>query len=129
MIFKSILYILAVFSLICLKVRSLDVLSDIAAPMAKDVQEAYPQLAKALQSWLPLFKTSRFLCGAVCVYIAAGKAKILKGRYFDCEQDIEQVVTNGQGEIIEKDLYRMKIDFLGGLPNDGGLAKDMVLEK
>jgi hypothetical protein len=97
--------------------------------MAKDVEEAYPHLAKALQAWLPLFKTSRFLCGAVSVYIAAGKAKILKGRYFDCEQDIEQVIKNGQGEIIEKDLYRMKIEFLGGLPNDGGIAKDMVLEK
>jgi hypothetical protein len=81
----------------------------------------------ARKAWLPHFKTSRFLCGATCVFIASGKAKVLKGRYFDCEQDIEQVVSAGE-EIIEKDLYRMKIDFLGGLPNDGGIAKDMRLK-
>jgi hypothetical protein len=96
--------------------------------MDPDVVAAYPHRAKALKSWLPLFKTSRFLCGATCVYIASGKAKILKGRYFDCEQDIQQVVSGG-AEIIDKDLYRMKIEFLGGLPNDGGIAKDMVIEK
>ena len=97
--------------------------------MDADVAEAYPQLVKAINSWIPLFKTSRFLCGATCVYIASGKAKVLKGRYFDCEQDIEQVVTTGQEEIPKKDLYRMRIEFLGGLPNDGGVAKDMILEK
>jgi hypothetical protein len=73
---------------------------------------------------LPKFKTSRFLCGATCVYIASGKAKVLKGRYFDCEQDIEQVVA-GESEILDQNLYRLKISFLGGLPNDGGIAKDM----
>jgi hypothetical protein len=82
-------------------------------------------MVEAMKNWLPLFKTSRFLCGATCVYIASGKAKILKGRYFDCEQDIETVVAAGKSEIIDKDLYRMKIQFLGGLPNDGGIAKDM----
>ena len=96
--------------------------------MDPDVAAAYPHLVKALEKWVPLFKTSRFLCGATCVYIASGKAKVLKGRYFDCEQDIEHVVTQGQKEIIEKDLYRMKIEFLGGLPNDGGMAKDMTFD-
>ena len=95
------------------------------APMAADVVAAYPQRAAALKEWLPLFKTSRFLCGATMVYIASGKAKVLKGRYFDCEQDIEQVVAAGPSEIIDKDLYRLQIPFLGGLANDGGIAKDM----
>jgi hypothetical protein len=84
-------------------------------------------MMEAGKAWVKLFKTSRFLCGATCVYIASGKAKILKGRYFDCEQDIEHVVSTGKEEILEKDLYRMKIDFLGGLPNDGGIAKDLKL--
>jgi hypothetical protein len=84
-------------------------------------------MAKAIEAWFPLFKTSRFLCGATCLFIASGKAKILKGRYFDCEQDIETVVAQPE-EILKKDLYRMKIEFLGGLPNDGGIAKDMVFE-
>jgi hypothetical protein len=100
----------------------------IIAPFDPDVAAAYPQMVKALQAWLPFFKTSRFLCGATCVYIASGKAKILKGRYFDCEQDIETVVSH-PSEIIDEDLYRMKIQFLGGLPNDGGVAKDMKLEE
>ena len=86
-------------------------------------------MVEAIKNWLPLFKTSRFLCGATCVYIASGKAKILKGRYFDCEQDIEAVVAAGKSEIIDKDLYRMKIEFLGGLPNDGGIAKDMEIKE
>jgi hypothetical protein len=99
------------------------------APIAEDVQKAYPKMVEAMKNWLPLFKTSRFLCGATCVYIASGKAKILKGRYFDCEQDIEAVVAGGKSEIIDKDLYRMKIEFLGGLPNDGGIAKDMEIKE
>ena len=74
-----------------------------SAPIATDVQAAYPQMTKAIQAWFPLFKTSRFLCGATCVYIASCKAKILKGRYFDCEQDIEGVVS-APSEIIKKDL-------------------------
>jgi hypothetical protein len=35
------------------------------------------------------------------------------------------VVSAGAEEIIGKDLYHMKIDFMGGLPNDGGIAKDL----
>jgi hypothetical protein len=93
--------------------------------MAPDVAAAYPDRVEALKAWLPLFKTSRFLCGATMVYLASGKGKVLKGRYFDCEQDIEQVVAAGASEIIDKDLYRLQIPFLGGLPNDGGIARDM----
>jgi hypothetical protein len=86
------------------------------------VAEKYPERVKARNAWLPLFKTSRFLCGATCVYIASGKAKALKGRYFDVEQDIAQVVANPE-EIIENNLYRLKVEFQGGLPNDGNAAK------
>jgi hypothetical protein len=92
-----------------------------------DVAKAYPNILAGRKAWLPNFKTSRFLCGATCVFIATGKAKLLKGRYFDCEQDIGHVLSEGKEEIIEKDLYRMKIDFLGGLPNDGGIAKDLKI--
>jgi NAD(P)-dependent dehydrogenase (short-subunit alcohol dehydrogenase family) len=95
-------------------------------PWPKDVQEAYPERWKAMQDWLPKFGTSRFLCASTCLYIASGKAKALKGRYFDCEQDIETVCKNAS-EIQEKDLYRLKVDFLGGLPNDGGIAKDLEM--
>jgi len=96
--------------------------------MAPDVQATYPHLATAMKEWLKLFKTSRFLCAATCVYIASGKAKALKGRYFDCEQDIETVL-NAPKEITEKDLYRLKVEFLGSLPNDGGIAGDMGISR
>jgi hypothetical protein len=92
------------------------------------VEAAYPEMLQAMKEWLPNFKTSRFLCGATCVYLASGKGKALKGRYFDCEQDIEAVI-NAPQEIKDKDLYRMKIEFLGGLPNDGGIAKDANISR
>jgi hypothetical protein len=57
------------------------------------------------------------------VYLASGKAKVLKGRYFDCEQDIGTVVAGGK-EVLEEDLYSLRVRFLGGLANDGGIAKD-----
>ena len=88
-----------------------------------DVAAKYPEKVKMRDDWLPKFVTSRFLCGATCVYIASGKAKVLKGRYFDCEQDIGQVVAGGQ-EVQDDDLYTLRVKFLGGLPNDGGIAKD-----
>ena len=44
------------------------------------------------------------------------------------QQDIEYVVSQGAKEIEEQDLYRMKIDFLGGLPNDGGPAGELKLD-
>jgi hypothetical protein len=70
-----------------------------------------------------LFKVSLDVPGQTCVYIASGRAKhALKGKYFDCEQNIQTVVDNAS-EIVEKDLYELKVDFLGGLPNDGGTAK------
>lgn len=90
--------------------------------------KTYPSLVAARNAWLPMFQTSRFLCGATCVYIASGKAKVLKGRYFDVQQDIEYVCSKGAKEIEEQDLYRMKVDFLGGLPNDGGPAGELKLE-
>src|ERR1700722_4938038 len=124
MIFKSTLFTPVVSSLTCLKVCAFLAIL-ISAAIQPDVAAAYPGMVKAIEAWFPKFKTSRFLCGATCVYIASGKAKVLKGRYFDCEQDIETVVSAGPSEIIDKDLYRMKIEFLGGLPNDGGIAKDM----
>ena len=52
-------------------------------------------MQETIESWLPSFKTSRFLCVATGVYIASGKAEALKGRYFDCKQNIEQVVAAG----------------------------------
>lgn len=74
--------------------------------MTPDVQEPYFSFGCALKAWLLNFKISHFLCSATCVYIESGKAKISKGRHFDCKQDIEAAVKAGPSEIIEKDLLR-----------------------
>lgn len=94
----------------------------IVGAIPPDVAEVYPERVKARNQILPKMIVSRFLCGATCVYIASGKAKVLKGRYFDCEQDIGYVVSHPE-EIVEEDLYRLGVRFLGGLPNDGGIVK------
>jgi hypothetical protein len=53
----------------------------------------------------------------------------LKGKYFDVEQDVGTVVAAGVEEIRgTKQLYELKVEFLGGLPNDGGNLKDDALQ-
>jgi hypothetical protein len=51
---------------------------------------------------------------------------VLRGKYFDCEQDIATVI--GAGEEGLKELYELKVEFLGGLPNDGGTASAVNIE-
>ena len=62
--------------------------------------------------------------------MACGEAKeVLKGKYFDCEQDIGMVGAAGREEIRgPKQLYELKVEFLGGLPNDGGTVPDDALQ-
>lgn len=52
---------------------------------------------------------------------------MLRGKYFDCEQDIATVVSAGEQGLLE-DLYELKVEFLGGLPNDGGTASAVNIE-
>src|SRR5271169_5072780 len=92
-------------------------------PLDEDVAAEFPSIAAGFEDFQKMFKVSLDVPGQTCVYIASGKAKhALKGKYFDCEQNIQTVVDNAS-EIVEKDLYELKVDFLGGLPNDGGTAK------
>lgn len=53
------------------------------------------------------------LCAWTCVYLATGKAAdYLRGRYIDVENDIEDLVN--QGEIVQKKgLYDLTIRKLG----------------
>jgi hypothetical protein len=82
----------------------------------------YPELLKTWEHWYTEFKTPASVPGQTAVYLATGAAKeVLRGRYFDCEQDIDFVVRQGR-EVIEKDdLYDLKVEFIG-LKNDGGSA-------
>ncbi|KAM5360114.1 hypothetical protein ACJZ2D_013973 [Fusarium nematophilum] len=96
--------------------------------LASDVAEAYPKVAAAYKSFGAQFKCEPALCGQTCVFLAAGRGTALKGRYFDCEQDIGYVASMGN-HIRERGLYELKVDFLGGLPNDGGTVPDAGMKE
>jgi hypothetical protein len=92
-------------------------------PLDKDVVEEFPAIAAGFEDFQNSFHMDLDVPGQTCVYLAAGKAKhVLKGKYWDCEQDI-QVVVDHASEVKEYELYELKVEFLGGLPNDGGTAK------
>jgi len=98
-------------------------------PLTQDVIDEFPGVAEIFEEFQKTFRTSLDVPAQTCVYIATGKAKdALKGKYFDCEQNIQTVVDHAD-EIKEKDLYELKVEFLGGLPNDGGTSKFQVGDK
>ena len=91
--------------------------------------EDFPGVATMFEKFQDLFRMNLDVPGQTCVYLATGKAKhVLKGKYFDCEQNIQTVVDHAE-EIPKKDLYELKVEFLGGLPNDGGTAKLEIGDK
>jgi len=93
------------------------------------VAEDFPTVAEVFEKFQDMFKVQLDVPGQTCVYLATGKAKhVLKGKYFDCEQNIQTVVDHAD-EIVKEDLYEMKVQFLGGLPNDGGTAKFVIEDK
>ncbi|EXJ80941.1 hypothetical protein A1O3_07229 [Capronia epimyces CBS 606.96] len=88
------------------------------------VAEEYPHLATDRPKWLKNFRTSVDLCAAVCVFLATGRVKdSLRGRYIDCEHDLEAFLSpEAAAEIGKNNLHILKVDFLWGLPNDGGTS-------
>jgi hypothetical protein len=96
-------------------------------PVHADVAERYPVMAAKWRSFHKLFKVLPSVCGQTCAFISTGKAKVLAGKYFDCEQDISTVVAAGKEGL--QGLYDLKVEFLGGLPNDGGTALAIEVKK
>ena len=91
--------------------------------------EDFPGVATMFEKFQDLFRMNLDVPGQTCVYLATGRAKhVLKGKYFDCEQNIQTVVDHAE-EVPKNDLYELKVEFLGGLPNDGGTAKLEIGEK
>lgn len=78
----------------------------------------YPQLSMHGTDFKGLFKDPPELCGATCAYLATGKAKEIRGMYFDCRQDIERVCAVGREKLQEDVLYTLKVDFLDGYKNE-----------
>lgn len=98
-------------------------------PLDPDVATEFPGIAAMFEQFQTSFRTSLDVPGQTCVYIATGKAKqALKGKYFDCEQNIQTVVDNAS-EIAEHNLYELKVEFLGGLLNDGGTSKFQMQDR
>lgn len=95
-------------------------------PIDSDVAELYPDIVEAYAKFADNFRCKPALCGQTCVFLAAGKGKVLKGKYFDCEQDVGYVASMAE-EIQSKSLYELNVQFLGGLPNDGGTAKTSAM--
>ena len=81
----------------------------------------YPQVADAIKESLKGFKDSPYLNGMVCVALATGIAKdALKGRYFDAQQDLQDVISQADAITADPELYALHTKFLGSLRNDGG---------
>ncbi|EXJ76398.1 uncharacterized protein A1O5_00906 [Cladophialophora psammophila CBS 110553] len=98
--------------------------TEMTVPPDPDIEEKYPEFGVKWRQFHQLFKVSPALCGQTCAFLSAGKAKLLRGKYFDCEQDIGTVLAVGEQGL--KGLYDLKVEFLGGLPNDGGTALAVV---
>jgi NAD(P)-dependent dehydrogenase (short-subunit alcohol dehydrogenase family) len=95
---------------------------------ADDVREKYPEIVAWYQEFQKRFIDSGYLCGQTCAFIAAGRALPLRGKYFDVEQDISKVLEYAP-EFAKKGLYDLKVEFAGGLLNDGGTTADTMSQK
>lgn len=83
-----------------------------------DVLERYPNLRESAKEFETMFKDSPTLCGSTCAYICTGQARALRGLYFDCRQDIQRVCNAGRDELMKKQLYTLKVEFLPGYENE-----------
>ncbi|KAK4180939.1 hypothetical protein QBC36DRAFT_2362 [Triangularia setosa] len=87
---------------------------------AESVSNLPPQAQSKFVNALDIYDDSPYLNGMVCVALATGLGKeVLRGRYFDVGQDLEDVLA--QGEVLKgnPDLYGLHTSFLGGLKNGG----------
>lgn len=69
---------------------------------------------------LDIYNDSPYLNGMVCVALAAGVGKkLLRGRYIDVGQDLEDILAQPEALTENPDLYMLHTSFLGGLKNGG----------
>ncbi len=95
------------------------VLTDMGAKAhAPDVLAKYPDMFEKREEIKKLFKDPATLCGQTCAYLATGKAKELRGMYFDCRQDIEVVCGYGRERLEKEGMNNLKVDFCEGYANE-----------
>ncbi|KAM5520510.1 hypothetical protein FOXYSP1_14400 [Fusarium oxysporum f. sp. phaseoli] len=83
--------------------------------------EEFPQVIFRLAEWTKRFTGSPYLAGMSCVALATGIAKdALRGRYYDVEQDLEDVIA--QAALLKADplLHTLHISMLGSLEREEG---------
>ncbi|KAK6384486.1 hypothetical protein LTS17_002049 [Exophiala oligosperma] len=66
----------------------------------------------------PIFKDVPELCANTVTYLASGRAKALRGHYFDCRHDIERVCSFGHETLEKEGLYTLGVKFLPGYENE-----------
>ncbi|KAH0830901.1 hypothetical protein AYO21_11547 [Fonsecaea monophora] len=83
-----------------------------------EILEKYPSLEQQRTKFHALFKDPPELCGATCAYLASGRAKELRGMYWDCRQDIERVVGYGRERLVKEGKNVLTIGFVDGYENE-----------
>jgi len=89
-----------------------------SAELQPEILNKYPALSRNRTDFKSLFKDPPELCGATCAYLATGKAKEIRGMYFDCRQDIERVCAVGRENLQKESLYSLRVDFIHGYANE-----------
>lgn len=90
------------------KMMLTDLLSDTIENTTPEVQEQIK----------PIFKDVPELCANTVTYLASGRAKALRGHYFDCRHDIERVCSFGHETLEKEGLYTLGVKFLPGYENE-----------
>lgn len=65
----------------------------------------------------PLFNEGPELAAYTVAYLAAGRAKELRGMYFDCRHDIERVCDFGRDNLKANGLHNLRVRFVPGYDN------------
>ncbi|KAK4229194.1 hypothetical protein QBC38DRAFT_472853 [Podospora fimiseda] len=95
--------------------------------LPEQVRKAY------LDGFEEIYNDSPYLNGMICVALATGIGKdVLRGKYYDVNQDLEDVLAQGEALKQNLDLHMLHTSFLGGLRNgavpEGGYKKDEEFE-
>ncbi|KAH7258859.1 uncharacterized protein BKA55DRAFT_638480 [Fusarium redolens] len=88
--------------------------------------EEFPEVTSRFAEWKKRFTGSPHLVGMSCVALATGIAKdALRGRYYDVEQDLEDVIA--QAPLLKADplLHTLNISMLGSMEREeGAIARE-----
>ncbi|KAH6868928.1 hypothetical protein B0T10DRAFT_596052, partial [Thelonectria olida] len=81
----------------------------------------FPHITSRFAEWKNKFTGSPGLAGMACVALATGIAKdVLRGRYFDVEQDLEDIISNAALLKADPLLHTLHVTLLGSLEREEG---------